>query len=134
DGVIARRELGGREDAGAVGHHFARQVGRRVGDQYGGVRDRGARAVFDRPRDRAAGAFPSPVVAATNTSARAAIDRFERNLVIISTCLLCVWKVPLLIAALAQRTSEGCFCRSIPAKRCNRIVPRWRRSPDFFLK
>jgi len=27
-------------------------------------------------------------------------------------------KVPLLIAALAQRMSEGCFCRPISAKRC----------------
>jgi hypothetical protein len=45
---------------------------------------------------------PSPVVTANNTSARAGINRLERNLVIISTSLLCVWKVLLLIAALAQ--------------------------------
>jgi len=40
----------------------------------------------------------------------------------------------LLIAALAQQMGEGDFCRSIPAKRRNRIVPRWKRSPDYVFK
>src|SRR5215510_1583568 len=50
---------------------------------------------------------PSPVVAVINTSARAGSDLLERNRLIISASLLCIWKVLLLIAALDLRMSEN---------------------------
>src|SRR5262249_56207369 len=71
---------------------------------------------------------PSPIVAANNTSARAEINRFERNRVIISTSLV-VLESPVFDRRPCRPTDErGRLPQVNPRKAISSNLPRWRRT------